>query len=70
MEGTKVTVRLNNLNSEESWLMAQLFREEKMVLWLKYSPYNIICSTGTKGSIAGICCTLLAFQMPCLRGLQ
>lgn len=70
MEGTKITVPSDILNTEESWLIAQLFREEKMVLRLKYGPYNIIHNTGMKGGIVGTCCTLLAFQMPCHRGLQ
>lgn len=30
-----------------------MFREEEVVLWLKYSLFNIIDSTGMKGGIAG-----------------
>lgn len=67
MEGTKITVHLNTLNTEESWLMAQLFREEKNGAVAEIQP---ICSTGMKGGIAGCCCTLLAFQISCLRALQ
>lgn len=37
MEGTKITVHFNTWNTEESWLMAQLFREEEVVLRLKCS---------------------------------
>lgn len=70
MESMKITVHLNTLNTEESWLMAHLFREEEVVLWLKYSLFNIIHSTGMKGGIAGSHYTLQAFQKPCHRGLQ
>lgn len=55
MKGTKITVPYNTLNTEEPWLIAQLFREEKIVLWLKYSQYNIRHSTGMKGGIAETC---------------
>lgn len=58
MEGTKITVHLNTLNTEKSWLMAQLFREEKMVQRLKYSPYNM--QHWDEGGAVESCCTLLA----------